>query len=116
MFYTEKSKCIIHNNSIDDINHRPHCISDLEVTFDDKLSFLPHIDNIVCFAYKTLRFVNRKTKDFNDTNICLMIYILISYRLYKGNFKIYFGQYPARESAHDDLFNMFNASINLRWL
>ncbi|KAL1446919.1 hypothetical protein WDU94_002705 [Cyamophila willieti] len=46
---------------------RSHCIRDLGVLFDSKLSFNPHIDAICSKASKMLGFFVRSTRDFPDT-------------------------------------------------
>lgn len=41
--------------------------NDLGVVFDQRLSFIPHIDNIVLKAFRMLGFVRRNTWHMNDT-------------------------------------------------
>jgi hypothetical protein len=43
-------------------------IKDLGVVFDDKLSFIEHINEITGAAMRTLGFVLRTVKDFNNIN------------------------------------------------
>lgn len=53
-------------------NISPHCISELVVTFDAKLSYIPYIDNISSSAYKTLGFIISITKGL--VKFCMMLF------------------------------------------
>lgn len=45
---------------------RPDLILDLGVTFDQKLSFIPHINRVIAKAYAMLGFVIRCSREFKD--------------------------------------------------
>ncbi|KAI5739254.1 hypothetical protein M8J77_016910 [Diaphorina citri] len=45
---------------------RSECLRDLGVLFDNKMSFLPHVNLICSRASRMLGFINRTTKDFRD--------------------------------------------------
>lgn len=56
---------------------RPSTIVDLGITFDTKLDFSLHIDNIVSKAYKKLGFLKRKTKDFSSQQALKVLYFAL---------------------------------------
>lgn len=49
-------------------------IKDLGVVFDNKVTFIPHIEAVTCKASKTLGFVIRNTKDFKNTPTKILLY------------------------------------------
>lgn len=73
-FYTSKNP-IIHAYSIGDRElESVSSMLDLGVTFDRKLSYNLHIDNITLKAFRMLGFVKRNTKHIHDTRAILCLY------------------------------------------
>lgn len=60
------------------LNHSPlprsNTYKDLGVTFDHKLSFIPHMSNIINDSFKMLGFVIRNSKDFMDIPTLKLLY------------------------------------------
>lgn len=48
---------------------------DLGVYFEDRLSFVPHINNIVSAASKTLGYITRVTKDFRNIRVMRLLFM-----------------------------------------
>ena len=53
---------------------KPELIKDLGVTFDSKLSFDVHINNIVNSAFKMLGFLKRNSRDFKNEKTLITLY------------------------------------------
>ena len=53
---------------------RPSTFKDLGVTFDKKLSFINHIDTLVCDVNKTLGFIIRNGRDFSNISTLKLLY------------------------------------------
>nr|CAI5844474.1 unnamed protein product [Callosobruchus analis] len=69
--FTKKLHPVHFNYQLDNINlARLFSVKDLGVTFDAKLEFVPHIENIVSSATKSLGFLIRNCKAFS--NICTL--------------------------------------------
>ena len=56
------------------IVHKPF-IRDLGVIFDQKVSFIPHIEKIICKAMQMLGFLKRITVDFKQLTPLKILYI-----------------------------------------
>lgn len=75
MTYTTKADSIIYNYVIDGcVLQRPKTFTDLGVTFDPELTFIPHIDNIVHSAFKMYGFVVRTSREFKDVSTLKTLY------------------------------------------
>lgn len=48
---------------------------DLGVAFYSQLTFTDHYKNIILFAYRTLGFITRLTKNFTNLNAVKMLYV-----------------------------------------
>ena len=76
MSFTRKVQKITFDYELDNaILVRPEFIKDLGVTFDSKLIFNEHIQNITKAAYKSLGFVLRNCKEFLNINTFRLLYI-----------------------------------------
>src|SRR5699024_7117803 len=53
---------------------RPEYIRDLGVTYDSKLNFIKHIENISSSAFRSLGMVLRNSKDLQDLNVVQLLY------------------------------------------
>jgi hypothetical protein len=63
--FLQTEKPIIYDYKIDgSVLTRRVVVKELGVTFDSKLSFVPHIRSVVPSCLKTYRFVVRKSKFF----------------------------------------------------
>ena len=60
-----------------DIIEEVETFKDLGVTFDCKLKFAQHVENIVNKSYKMLGFVRRMTIDFQDQNVMKILYLTL---------------------------------------
>lgn len=75
MTYTTKTSEVLYDYHInDEILARQTTFKDLGVTFDKKLSFSNHIENIVTNTYKTLGFIIRNSNDFANNNAIKLLY------------------------------------------
>lgn len=83
MSFTRRTSMITYPYGIDDcILERQTTFNDLGVTFDQKLTFNFHVNNIVSSVYKTLGFIIRNSKDFSDTKtLCLLFNTFIRSKL-----------------------------------
>lgn len=50
---------------------------DLGVTFDSRLTFTPHIDNVIASASKTLAFITRVCRNFDNTKVMRTLFLSI---------------------------------------
>lgn len=65
--FTLKADPIIYDYSINDIViKRANTFKDLGVTFDSRLSFIPHIDEVVNSAFKSYGFIVRNSREFTN--------------------------------------------------
>lgn len=76
--FTRKAKCLssdyfIENNKIQEVT----TIKDLGVTFDIKLTLLPHIENIIKKASRMLGFVIRNSREFKSGTKILLYNSLV---------------------------------------
>lgn len=75
MSFSLKHNVIKYDYSIDEVSlHRPNTIRDLGVIFDSNLSFTHHINDIVTNSFRSLGFVIRNTREFNDINTIKLLY------------------------------------------
>lgn len=73
--FSLKSSPIIFDYNLDNvIIQRPLTFRDLGVTFDNKLSFINHIDTIVSEAFKNLGFIVRTSREFTNTDTLKILY------------------------------------------
>mgnify|MGYP005983473333 CR=1 FL=1 len=69
MSYSLKKKMIFFNYALDAIIlSRPETISDLGVIFDPKLSFASHINKLISDCMKTMGFIIRNARDFQNAH------------------------------------------------
>lgn len=75
MSYSRKTDPVLYEYNLNNIAlTRPEFIKDLGVTFDGKLTFNKHIEQIVQSSYKNLGFVLRNSKGFTDVNVFLLLF------------------------------------------
>lgn len=75
MTYSNKVNVNKFDYTLDDIVlKRPETFQDLGVTFDQKLSFNHHIDNIITCCFKALGFIVRNTTDFSNTSTLKLLF------------------------------------------
>lgn len=73
--FNRKKNPIIFEYKINGIPlERVYSLKDLGVTFDHKLCFNEHYDIITKRAYKTLGFINRNSKDFQNPKTYVLLY------------------------------------------
>lgn len=73
--FTNKYQQIVNDYSIDEqVLKRKYVAKDLGITFDSKLSFREHYQEIVTKANQLLGFILRSTKDFKDVHSTLYLY------------------------------------------
>lgn len=74
--YTYNSTKFVFSYSISDTPlKRATEVTDLGVTFDEKLRFSAHIDRVVSKAYCLLGFIRRNSKDFRDAYTLKSLYV-----------------------------------------
>ncbi|XP_061379603.1 uncharacterized protein LOC133319395 [Danaus plexippus] len=73
-FSRKESNFIFDYNIKENVLKRLHQISDLGVTLDHKLTFIPHIDNIITNAFKVLGFIIRITKEFKKSSTKIALF------------------------------------------
>ena len=75
MSFTNKNSEILYSYTIDDtILSRVNSFRDLGVTFDSRLTFVNHINNICARAYKSLGFILRCGGSFHDVTCLRILY------------------------------------------
>lgn len=75
MTYTLKTNKIMFDYVIDgQILQRPEVFKDLGVTFDTKMSFVYHINDVVNKCYKSLGFIIRNTREFTNTDLIKLLF------------------------------------------
>lgn len=80
--FTLKSVPIIYDYGLEGVSlSRPDTFNDLGVTFDSKLSFIPHIHKMCLNASKTYGFISRNNRDFCYNTLKLLFYSFIRSRL-----------------------------------
>lgn len=85
MSFTRKINFIAHNYCVNDYTiDRVESFKDLGITFDSKLTFVEHINNIVSSAFRTYGFIYRNCRDFSDertfkTLFCSLVRSKIEY-------------------------------------
>ncbi|KAL1447511.1 hypothetical protein WDU94_005689 [Cyamophila willieti] len=73
-FHRNKSP-VIHQYTINNIPlERVNQIKDLGVTYNQELSYNEHYSNISRKAYKTLGFINRSSREFNDPKVFITLF------------------------------------------
>ena len=73
--YFRKVKFLFYNYTIDDsILERPEYICDLGVTFDRKLKFDKHIENVSALAYRSLGLVIRNSSAIQDKEVLSLLF------------------------------------------
>nr|CAI5828984.1 unnamed protein product [Callosobruchus analis] len=73
--YSNRDNDVIFDYAINNVTlTRASQIKDLGVTFDKKLSFSTHIDNITSKANRSLGFIFRTCKNFNDIHTLKVLY------------------------------------------
>lgn len=65
-----RSEYMVDNKKINKVDK----IKDLGVLFDDKLTFIPHMEQIITKASKMLGFVIRNTRSFKQSSTKIMLY------------------------------------------
>ena len=76
MSYTHKLQPLNFSYKINNVNlTRTDVIRDLGVTFDTRLDFSCHIDQIVSKSYKILGLLKRKTAQFTDLKVINTLYV-----------------------------------------
>ena len=76
MTFSKKTKPLMFNYTVDGTTlHRPEVIQDLGVTFDPKLSFVNHVQQITQSAFKSLGFVLRNGREFADSETLKILYM-----------------------------------------
>lgn len=120
--------------------NRPNNVKDLGVVFDPKLTFVDHINSTVTSSFKTLGFVLRNIKDFQNIDSCKLLFNClvrskleyasiiwnpiydchitslenIQRRFLKNLHLKLFGHYPPRGFPHDILLSTFNFNCLLK--
>lgn len=140
--YTRKLNIIDFNYQVQSTKvDRKTTIKDLGIIFDQKLSFNEHIDGVVNSAYKTLGFVIRNSKSFDNVTATKCLYFSlvrskleycsqiwnpfykkqsqqlenIQRKFYKYLYYKQFNEYPQQGLDQGYLLNLFHAdSLNLR--
>ncbi|RZC42371.1 RVT 1 domain containing protein, partial [Asbolus verrucosus] len=75
MTYTRKRKAIIDDYQLNSTSiYRPNFVNDLGVTFDSKLSFNCHIQNVTTAAFNCLGYIIRNFRDFSNINTFISLY------------------------------------------
>lgn len=73
--FSKKKEPMLYNYTLDNVSlNRVTEFKDLGITFDTKLSFKQHIDDIVLACYRSLGFVIRNSCKFNDINILFLLF------------------------------------------
>lgn len=135
MSYSRRNNPVLSEYKLDThILHRPEFIKDLGVTYDRKLSFTRHIECITASAYKSLGFVVRNMRDFqNSDTLCVLfntfvrskleyasivwspIYNVhitslekIQRRFFKSAINTLDGSYPPRGTSQEIFYERFN--------
>jgi len=73
-----RTSCISFNYTINNSPLEPgNIFKDLGVLMDPKLCFTPHIKSIVCSASRTLGFIKRWAKEFNDPYATKLLFVSI---------------------------------------
>lgn len=74
--YSRKKYPILFNYKVDNtLLQRVQTIKDLGVTFDEKLSFNNHIENIVSSALKQLGFIIRTTSCLSNSDVLRTLFL-----------------------------------------
>ena len=75
MSFTKRKTPIVFPYTINNmLLNRPALITDLGVTFDSQLSFVPHVSKVVSSCFKTYGFIVRNTKQFNDSSTLILLF------------------------------------------
>ena len=133
--FSLKSKVLISDYGIDNVQVcKKNVIRDLGVTFDVKMTFIYHYEQIMSSALKNLGFIIRNCRKFQDTETIKPLYFSfvrsklefasiiwspgynihtvalekIQRRFLKFLFFLSFGHYPNRGYPHETLLDMFN--------
>lgn len=73
--YTKKNNPFVFNYKLDDTSlNRVNEFKDLGVIFDSKVSFNQHINATVLSCYKSLGFVIRNSRGFNDVSVLFLLF------------------------------------------
>lgn len=75
MTYSTRTNMITFDYAINDTNiNRPITFRDLGVTFDQKLSFVDHINGITSDSFRTLGFILRNASDLNNISTLKLLF------------------------------------------
>lgn len=82
MTFTRKLQPLMYPYSIlGEVLERPCCLRDLGVTFDPKLTFVNNINDMILGAGRTLGFIVRNCKNFNESRVFNTIFFFCAFKI-----------------------------------